>query len=227
MIFSKRGNRYVSIVTLSILTMMLAACGNDGVWANARDVAASQIFGRGQNHPHTREQINGIPYATILATIENNVPSLMVLGYVDGDKLQWIASDSASIVTQYGRVVRTVGLPNDIQFQGSSQLDILSQNPHHIDNVEKYNLSLEYIDGAVKNVGLACELMFDGEERIEILDIFHDTHRLVEVCESTNDKKIKNIFWVDQTDGFIWRSQQRLLNGNYDIEINVLKRYYP
>ena len=58
----------------------------------------------------TREEINNNPYGTISINYESKAPSIMVLGYVNFEnELQYMSSNDLSIVTRFGRIIKTIG----------------------------------------------------------------------------------------------------------------------
>ena len=51
--------------------------------------------------------------------------ALVILAYVDGPRMSWVSADGVMFVTQYGRLIKTVGLPNDLRYLGSLDKDPL------------------------------------------------------------------------------------------------------
>lgn len=207
------------------MLLLLTGCGNDGVWANARDIVTSGIsFGKAEI-PHTREEVNEIPYASIAAQLESTTPALMILGYVDGSRLQWISSNEVSLSTSAGRIVHTVGFEEDISYLEVVGQDYLGSNTQDYTVTKSYQIKMETKNPNISSELLNCEVRYKDDEVIEILDISYETHILEEKCSSTEGWKVDNLYWVDKEDGFVWRSRQGLVNGRYTMEINVLKPF--
>jgi Group 4 capsule polysaccharide lipoprotein gfcB, YjbF len=208
---------------LFVAALGLGGCGNESVWANARQLTVLAFSGNDGAIPHTREQITSIPYATIAARFGDSIPSLMVLGYADGEQLQWVASNNNSIVTRNGRITQTVGFGEDISRVDIVGLDPLSNVPQVLSDPRSYSQHIDIFQPFPKQLVLRCEMTRGGEDSIEILDIEYQTIRLIENCESTGGWKIENTFWVDASNGFVWKSVQSPFDGQPAIEINVLK----
>lgn len=64
------------------------------------------------------EHIEQLPYASAYVRINDGQQIFMVLGYADKSQdgshnLKWVSSDNAMIVTNNGRIVKTLHLPNN------------------------------------------------------------------------------------------------------------------
>ena len=205
--------------------LALTACGSDGVWQSARSLVQEEIFKDRSIIPHTREQIESIPYATITARLEDAVPSLMVLGYIDGKKLQWVASNNASIVTENGRLVRTVGFDQNITYVSFVDGDPLSDGRALSEKSFSYGVFVETLGNRPDAISYQCELKPDGREVITILEYTYDTLVYEEKCTSHKGEKLENKYWIDSKDGFMWRSYQKIYSTDFHLEINILKPF--
>lgn len=214
--------RNTNIIVIASL-LALSGCG-DGVWGNARLVMQNAIKNSGEQPiPHTREEINGLPYASIAAQLENNPPSLMVLGYADNDKLQWISSNSNSISTRNGRIVHTVGFDIDLTHVEMIGHEFLGTARQATNFPYTYKMMVDTKSPYPDSETLNCSVDIEGEAMIEILGFSYDTYLLEEKCESPDGWNVHNSYWADKLTGFVWRSRQGVVDGQYTIEINVLK----
>ena len=103
--------RQFSAAAISILT---AGCYQNPVIENAGSAIKFVVAGA-DDPPLIRKNIAALPYATITAKIGRAPRTLLVLAYVDGFDLHWHSGDKAAIVTRHGRVVKTVGLPENLR----------------------------------------------------------------------------------------------------------------
>lgn len=217
-------NKSTAIFPLAIL-LFLTGCGHDGVWQNARSVLLQQMAEKPTEVSQSREEINNIPYATISAQLEDLPPAVMVLGYVDNGRLQWISSDNMSVTTKAGRIVHTVGFEKDISYIEVIGKDFLDDELYNLKSSKTYQIIVESKTPSLASELLDCNVNYKSDEEIVILEYSYNTHLLEENCISTQGWKVKNLYWVDQNSRFVWRSQQGIVNGRYDIKINVLRPF--
>lgn len=64
----------------------------------------------------TKEYVQSIPYSSVVVTVNDAPPILMILAFVEKNrynnhyKLTWVASDKGTLVTENGRIIHTSGL---------------------------------------------------------------------------------------------------------------------
>ena len=172
----------------------------------------------------TREEINNNPYGTISINYESKAPSIMVLGYVNFEnELQYMSSNDLSIVTRFGRIIKTIGFTEDLVdtiFVGS---DPLEDKPHLIKNSVKYTRIVSFGGDVPWQGNLQCEVVNEGPELITVVELDFETIRLVEECKGVKWWRVKNTFWVDAYSGLVWKSYQILFTKEPRIELNTLK----
>ncbi|MCK5041492.1 MAG: YjbF family lipoprotein [Sphingomonadales bacterium] len=217
-------NIKTALLPVSLL-LLLSACGADGVWQNAREVLVTKLSSADQEIAQTREEVENIPYASITAQLENTPPALMILGYVDGGRLQWISSNNVSMSTKAGRIVHTVGFEKDISYLEVVGDDFLGSQFNDYKTPRSYQIVMETKTPNISSERLNCEVKYKGEESIVILDYSYETLLLEEKCTSSAGWKVENLYWLDEDTGFVWRSRQGLVNGKYTMEINILKPF--
>lgn len=206
--------------------MFVSACGTDSVWSNAKNIVVERFSADRHKFAHTRASVEAIPYASIKVQLEGTPPAIMVLGYVDGTNLQWIASNNISISTRNGRIVHTVGFEKDIAFLEIEGNDFIN-NSEAGNSVESmhYQIRIESKSPSLSSELLMCEARLKGQETIMILEYSYKTNLFEEKCKSSEGWRVENLYWIDSESGFVWRSRQGLVNGQYSMEINILKPY--
>ena len=58
--------------------------------------------------------IKNIPYASMLVRIGKGPSALMILESINGDTFTWVSADGVYLVTKNGKIVKTAGLPNNL-----------------------------------------------------------------------------------------------------------------
>lgn len=178
----------------------------------------------------SREQIAALPYASLGVQVGSSPKAVVVLAKYDGEDLQWVSSDRVVLVTRKGRLIRTVGLAQDltgVQFQAG---DVLSNWGVHplAGAVARYARRIDVMPGDAFNVLVECELAVGTPEEITILGRPRMTRRLREQMRVPLwDWTAENLFWVDPDSGYVWRSRQVYSPRVPPIAMEVLKRPAP
>lgn len=166
-----------------------------------------------------------LPYASITVSIKNLQRALLVLGKAEHGELHWMSSDRGVLVTRNGRLVRTVGLPENLLRTDFLEPDLFDSESGV---QEKARLTKRLIDIAPGNrFGMLVEARLEREtkETVQIHTRTHDTVRFTEHCEVKQlSWKFTNTYWLGN-DGIVWRSLQYISPGLGPIQIEVNKPF--
>jgi len=191
----------------------------------------------------SREYVDKLPYASILVKIGLAQRSLLVLGHIDGQNLHWMSADRSVIITNRGRISKTVGFPSNVIYTKDhyySLYDALSDYKAELSrsSTQTKLMPLRYkedkvysrmIDVTPENyysTEIQGRLKFIEETKIEILEKLHSALVFEEYCESsTLDWRFTNTYWVDPDTWFIWKSIQHFTPSLKPAEIQVTKPY--
>ena len=209
----------------SALILMLSGCGSNSSWPIAGSALRNAVFGVPDSYI-SRESVSKIPYATITARVGRQLPAILVLAASDGSTRHWVATNEVAIVTHNGRIIQTVGFPQDLRHTDLFNADPLSTGPHLLQKPVSYRRTQYYLPtapGSPSAVSLSCSLKKLRATEIEIAEILLQTILLEEICHTGSGKKQINLFWVDPYDGFTWQSRQKIAEGYPPLTISVLK----
>lgn len=174
--------------------------------------------------PISRDSIAKLPYATISAKIGKGPKSILVLWRVQRDEQHWLSADDAVVVTRQGRVVRTVGFPENIVASRTLPEDPLSPGLLSAGLNRNYVRLLELSLEGRRSVLLNSSFEIVGPKTIEIIEIEFETILVRERNIAREENwEFENLFWVDPADGFVWKSVQHIARTFPPIEIEVLK----
>lgn len=101
------------LITVTILTLTLSACTQKFNDVNA--TLDEALFGA-EDVALTSDHISELPYASSFVRINDGAQLFMVLAFAEPNpatgvmQLKWLSSDKAMIVTENGRIVKTIGL---------------------------------------------------------------------------------------------------------------------
>jgi hypothetical protein len=155
------------------------------------------------------EVIESIPYASSLVNFKKSPKSLVILQSKQKDTYTWVSADSRVFLTKHGRVVGTMGLPNDlykINRPNISFREILSKS-----GLMNYVAYYSFKKPSLNNLRVEISVKVIGSKKINILQEEKD---LILVEERLVSKKINwkrtNKFWIDPTTYFVWKSEQNI-----------------
>lgn len=173
----------------------------------------------------TREDINRIPYASILVRVGKGPENMLILARYDGKDLHWVSTDFAVLVTRGGRLVRTVGFAQDLletRFFGADPLSRVPQDPEAAMAPARRRIDIRPPDRY--GVLVESRLRHLGDERIEIKELVLDTALYAESNRAGGlDWTFENHYWADRRTGVIWRSVQHAAPSLPPIDIRILK----
>ena len=208
--------------------LTLGGCGTSvPVFGDAATTARNIILGPPET-PIPRATVTTLPYATITAKVGNLPRGLLGLVRVEGADLHWASSNRVALVTRRGRLIKTVGLPQDLRDMRVTGEDPLTQAPHQLSRPTQYVRQLDLAHPDFYELMVDSELSLVGPRKITILEIEFDTILLVERNSARTLRwRFENQFWVDPVDGFVWRSLQHVGREIPELVIEVAKPPAP
>jgi Group 4 capsule polysaccharide lipoprotein gfcB, YjbF len=206
---------------------LLSGCDSTGTsdyslyyQAVRQSVAAS--FG-GSSHI-TREQAAAVPYASIGYRLNDGPEQLLVLATDSGEEQLWTSGAHVVIVTRGGRVVRTVGLPQDVAGMTPERGQQLFE-PAAAMKGSLTNIRLEDIPSIpAYGAAIKCVAQPQGIETIVLLGHGVTTRKIDETCRSDAlGWSFTDSYWVDPDSTLVWRSIQHIDPKGEKLEIETLR----
>jgi hypothetical protein len=171
----------------------------------------------------TAEQAGAIPYASLGLKVDGNPEMLLVLATETNGNLMWTSRNHVVVVTRDGRIVRTVGLPHDVENVSPAAGQ---ERPPSAALVQRFitKRSADYPDVGRYAVALNCSTAAMQRETITILGSAIPTIRVQEHCSDSESRwSFTDTFWVDSQNGFIWRSIQHTHPEGTKISIEIFR----
>ncbi|MGH6870082.1 MAG: YjbF family lipoprotein [Rhizomicrobium sp.] len=220
---TRRGHGAAAARTLACLAALaLAGCGsadsNVG-WDQVYDMFSG---GFGGSSSVTLEQAASVPYATLGVRVGDGPEAMVVLAGQAGGDLLWTSRARIAVTTRHGRIVKTSGLPRNIDSlyfpAGDPILDAARGGPP----IESTRMA-DFWDLNRYSVPLRCVAVSRGTDPVTILGKTIATTRVDETCEgSTMDWSFTDSFWVG-SNGLVWKSIQHY-HPDYDpLELEILR----
>lgn len=206
--------------------ILLASCTQKFSDVNA--TAKEALFG-GSDVVLSAERIKSIPYASMYVKVNDGGKAFMVLALVEKNKitgkpmLKWMSADKGVIVTEEGRIVKTIALHGTnlnaltsrsapkFQFNGSHTEQWLSTydwQPGYRFGYEAVN-TRRYLEKEVLESSLWSKKTQKQEETTQI---------------NALGSKLTNTFWVDEQNNVV-KSVQYIGPDMTRIETQILKSY--
>lgn len=162
----------------------------------------------------TAEQVNAKPYFQMHVT-SKGADAILILGNVDGVREYWYGPAGTALVLENGRVVQTIGLAENLdgsRIQGAT--NPLAHGLQAMSAATTYDRVDDWSPGYRYGVPVHASLKTTGEASIDILGTSHAVMLVTEeVSSPVGDYHATNRYWVDPTDGFVWKSQQQVMPG--------------
>lgn len=166
------------------------------------------------------EVISNIPYASMVVKIGNGPSALMILESINGKESTWISADGVYLVLNEGKIVKTKGLPNDVNRQISSFKNWEDAINHGKDYVSYFS----FLKPELNNLQIASSFSLKGKRDIQLT---FDRKELFYVSEKISSEEIswyeENSYWIDSKD-FVWKSIQHISPRLPPIYIEVTKK---
>lgn len=185
--------------------MKLALLGKSRVQPTAADVAAN-------------------PYYQLQATGPEGSATL-ILGNVDGGRQAWYGNHGVVVFIEHGRVVQTAGLAQNLDGMHVPADDPFARGLQTLGAATTYRSTRDWSPGYRYGVPVDATLVPAGHEQIDILGTIHDVLRVDEkLREPIAAGLATNHYWVDPSDGFIWKSEQQVAPG-WTVQLLQLRPY--
>ncbi|UTV26991.1 YjbF family lipoprotein [Photobacterium atrarenae] len=183
-------------------------------------------------------EIQSLPYASLYARLGDGPQAFMVLALAEPRfgsspnsqqplQLKWLSSDQGMLVTEHGRLVKTLNLPSgNLSALQSTVTDPLAQGLHLAQTPKHWQRKIDWQPGYHFGYQLNSKFSNQGKAVVLINDTPVETlhfteHVTVESLAMTFD----NDFWLHPQTGTVLKSRQKLAPGLPYVEITLLKPF--
>ncbi|MCZ4059565.1 YjbF family lipoprotein [Pantoea sp. LMR881] len=172
----------------------------------------------------TDQQVNELPYASLYARINNGPRIFVVLGYNEQGQQKWVTQDKAMLVTAQGRLIKTVGLPDNLHQVSNLQHDPLTDTLH-ISPGARWTRIVQWTEhGEVRAATVSSSFQRGDDEVLEIAGnriacrVWHEQARI-----DSSGREWENTFWIDNRSGEVVQAHQMLAADAFPVETTILK----
>jgi hypothetical protein len=206
--------------------LLLAGCSSsdNSTYSQFYKVAKQSLAASFGNVRVTREQAAAIPYASIGYSLDGGNQNILVLATDNGGEQLWTAATHVVLVMRDGRIVRSVGLGNDLAGSSTRESGGLPAPAAAIHGPFTTTRLRDYPDSGQYGVSLTCRSSVRGRQTIKLLGQAIVTVRIDEACTSSALRwSFVDSYWVDPESGLAWRTRQHIHPKGGIIETDVFR----
>ena len=161
------------IILVSSL-LLLSSCSAPNLnnlapgYTEAFNSVYSYVFDDKKNSQITRELIENIPYASAIMSIGKGKEALMILESKNNlSEYTWVSQDGVYLVFKSGKIVRSIGLGNNLLETISPVIDIKELMDKRTISYLQY---FSYDKPELRNLKVETTLTFKGEEQVTLFN---------------------------------------------------------
>jgi hypothetical protein len=196
--------RYVPLGGIALAALALAGCSS----VSRGSLETVRLAIHSEKVAPTAASVAATPYFQL----QVNAPggeAILILARVEHGRLGWYGSGHDIVYTRDGLVVRTVGLPQNLDDSAFPAENPFAKGLQGIHAPRDYTRRMDWSPGYRYGVLLNAHLEPKDLEDVDILGTVHRLRRVDEQLSAAGlGIHLTNRYWVDPLDGFIWKSRQ-------------------
>ncbi|PSW30368.1 YjbF family lipoprotein [Photobacterium phosphoreum] len=227
------------LLLISATALFVSGCSQKITSIN--DTVRIAVQGTADIHK-SANTIAALPYASTYVRIDNQSQLFMVLALAESATgetvttpssktspplLKWLARDHGMLVTQSGRIVKTVNLAaGNLSTTTSKTVDPLTLGLHLATTPTTWQRHIDWQPGYHNGYQLDSQFVFDQPEVLTINGKSVPVLRFSEnVTIKQLDRHYSNTFWIEQRTGKVVKSQQYIAPDLPSVEMTILKPF--
>jgi hypothetical protein len=227
---TRHRRRAIVLACLAVIALNPSGCTNSGesYFARLGELALNTVSGREEapQRELTRAELNRIPYATIAVSSEGASRAYLVPQADNGGYLDYRDAAGNSVRILGGAVAGLETTGHDLEGVSYDRRDPIAY-PKRL-GLWPSELWREYqFAGPGPSryvVALKCAYTPRGIETIEIAEIRFTLMHVRERCINAR-REVINSYWVDESTGFIWKSEQWLGPRVGHVTVEIIRPY--
>ena len=214
-----------NLILLLSFTLLTACAGTYRAYIDT----LSYAFSPPPEASLTREQVNSATSDLLYIRHGERPQVVLALAFIEQSQQKWISADQVVFVIEQGRLVRTVGLSNDLLYLTNRGADPLKRLP-----AEQFRASwLRLADWQQGEYGyqIRSEFKAAGQQELTFFDSSITTLVFEEFLEYPNQANFigaatswRNTYWFDSASGLLIQSRQQLSPQAEPIEMTYISR---
>jgi hypothetical protein len=205
---------------MTLVAIVAAGCSS----VSRGSLESVRLAIQGEKVEPTAASVAATPYFQL----QVNAPggeAILILARAEHGLLGWYGSGHEIVYTRDGLVVKTVGLPQNLDDSAFATENPFRTGLQHLDVPLGYTRRMDWSPGYRYGVIMNARLEPKGLEDVQILGTAHSLRRVDEDLSAPGlGIHMSNRYWVDPEDGFIWKSRQYIAPG-VSLELIQLRPY--
>ncbi len=217
-------NHTKNFIIVGVLILLSACSGTNQAYYQTLKLA----FSKQENVRLTLPEVQQSKTDLAQVTRGDKASITMALAYLEEAQHKWVSADKAMLILEKGRIVRTIGLEEDLLYISNTHADPLKA----LAESSGKNWTRK-IDWANDKYGHTIQSSFN-DATADTLEIFNQSFEVVKYIENVRytapskfiqlDRQWQNVFWVDKQSGILLKSKQKLAPHTELIEMLYLSR---
>ncbi|USH03277.1 YjbF family lipoprotein [Grimontia kaedaensis] len=225
------------VKAIALIGAAIALSGCSQRFQDVQDTMSLALFGH-DDVVISADKVNDLPYASLYAKTEKSGQAFMVLGYANpsmsnlaeptqGFQLKWLSANNEMLVTEYGRIVKTVNLHGgNLSASYSHQADPLALGLLKSATPQVWKRKVDWQPGNHVGYTLESRFQLQGEHTLLINEKPVSTLHFIEYVRAPQlDISFENEFWLKPDSGKVVASIQTPAPGMPSIELTLLKPF--
>ena len=217
----------IHLIVILFFNMACSTLSTDDIAPGIRvayDSMKKAVFGYPDNVV-TKELVESIPFATLSLQIGKGPKGLLVLEEINNEGSLWASRDRVYIRLAHGRIVRTLGLENNLKSYYSPDIFFYNLVKEEKPVFKEFYAYYSYDEPELNNLKTKVQIREVSEELINILGKERKVLLFEEKIRNNYlGWKISNFYWVDREDGFVWKSSQHISPKLPEFKIEITKK---
>jgi len=160
----------------------------------------------------TEEYIAKQPYSFARVDLGKAANIIMVLQKVDNNFYTWVSSTSEKIITLNGKIIKTEGLPHNLEFLNPTKFKLFSEKPNYSGT---YDLLLKDPRAFVEQ-DFSISIIQNSPSELLIEE---------KITMSILNRKYSNFYWVDKKSGKVIKTKQAINPKLPNVRLDFIYKY--
>lgn len=189
------------------------------------ETAKLAVLGQPDVHLST-QKIEQLPYASAYLKVGKAPQAFVVLAASEQGQQKWVTADKNMIVTDHGRIVKTIGFGEDITFVNNLKSDPLALGLLNPATPKHWQTRITWAQVFRAGHEVTSHFEYKGMEPETILERQRSLARFDEkVTVPAFNQSYTNSYWLDPKNGMVIKSQQYMGPGLALVQFTILKPY--
>ena len=160
----------------------------------------------------TEEYIAKQPYSFARVDLGKAANIIMVLQKVDNNFYTWVSSTGEKVITLNGKIIKTEGLPHNLEFLNPTKFKLFSEEPNYSGT---YDLLLKDPRAFVEQ-DFSISIIQNSPSELLIEE---------KITMSILNRKYSNFYWVDKKSGKVIKTKQAINPKLPNVRLDFIYKY--